>query len=117
MCSQSARIRKHLPQQLPETKSEGEDVGLDGVFSALSEDLRSHPSQVARLLGHVLLPEVGQEPRLSEVRHHSAAFLVEEDVVTVEVPVDDGLGQAVEVVHTAGHVQGNVELRSSHGGS
>ena len=111
------REGKLASQQLPETESEGEDVSLDGVFSALSEDLGSHPSQVTRLLRHVLLPEVGQEPRLSEVRHHGAAFFVKKYVVTVEVPVDDGLRQGVEVVHTTGDIQGNVDLSASHEGS
>ena len=35
--------------------------------------------------------------------------------MAVEVPVNDGLGQGVEVVHTTGNIQGNVELKSSHG--
>ena len=100
-------------KQLPEAEREGEDVRLDGVLGALREHLRGHPAQVAGLLGHVLLPEVGQEPGLPEVGDDRPSLLVEENVVRVEISVDDRLGQGVEVVHTAGHVQGNVQLETS----
>ena len=99
-------------QELPEAEGEGEDVRLDGVLCTLCEDLRGHPSQVARLFGHVLLPQVGQEPRLPEVSHDGSSLLVKEDVVGVEVPVYDGLGEGVKVVHASGYVQGNIELLS-----
>ena len=59
-----------------------------------------------------LLPQVGKEAGLTEVRHHGASLLVQQDVVRVEVAVDDGLGQIVEVIHAPGHVHSYAQLVS-----
>ena len=46
-------------------------------------------------------------PKISD---DGTAVLVQQDVVAVEVAVDDGLGQGVQVVHAPRHVQRNSQL-------
>ena len=96
-------IRRLSRRKLPEDDAKAKNISLFRIFVPI-DDLGRHPLVSADFGGH----DLGFDAGPAEIGEFTVQRMVEKDVETFEISVENGLFICVQVVHTFGDVEGKL---------